>query len=165
MPVRCTTMTFSTQSVPSTSRARSTFIFSGVCLPPRKPSSAVMTSFDWLSTIRLARLSAEKPPKTTECTAPIRAQASIEIIASGTIGIYKVTRSPFVTPSLRMALPKRQTSACSSLNEMILCCEGWSPSQMMAGFNGWVSTWRSRQLTEILSTPSSNHLMRKSSRS
>ena len=30
--------------------------------------------------------SAEKPPKITECTAPIRAQASMAIAASGTIG-------------------------------------------------------------------------------
>ena len=39
------------------------------------------------STIRSAKASAEKPPKTTECTAPIRAQANIAMAASGTIGI------------------------------------------------------------------------------
>ena len=31
--------------------------------------------------------SAEKPPKTTECGAPIRAHANIAIAASGIIGI------------------------------------------------------------------------------
>ena len=31
-------------------------------------------------------LSGEKPPNTTECTAPIRAQASIEAAAAGIIG-------------------------------------------------------------------------------
>ena len=34
-----------------------------------------------------ARASGEKPPNTTECTAPIRAQASIAIAASGIIGM------------------------------------------------------------------------------
>ena len=58
----------------------------GVCLPPRTDSSAVITTLDWLSIIRLARLSAENPPNTKECTAPIRAQASIATAASGIIG-------------------------------------------------------------------------------
>jgi hypothetical protein len=37
--------------------------------------------------MRPARESGEKPPNTTEWTAPMRAQASIEIAASGIIGI------------------------------------------------------------------------------
>jgi hypothetical protein len=40
-----------------------------------------------LSIIRPASASAEKPPKTTEWIAPIRAQASIANAASGIIGI------------------------------------------------------------------------------
>ena len=36
--------------------------------------------------MRLARLSGEKPPNTTEWMAPMRAQASIATAASGTIG-------------------------------------------------------------------------------
>ncbi|CAM5488821.1 hypothetical protein SBADM41S_08527 [Streptomyces badius] len=36
--------------------------------------------------IRAAMASAEKPPKTTECAAPMRAQASIATAASGIIG-------------------------------------------------------------------------------
>ena len=39
------------------------------------------------SIMRPATASGEKPPKITECTAPIRAQASIATAASGTIGI------------------------------------------------------------------------------
>ncbi len=39
------------------------------------------------SLIRTASSFEAKPPNTTECTAPIRAQASIASSASGTIGI------------------------------------------------------------------------------
>ena len=37
--------------------------------------------------MRMASSAEAKPPKTTECTAPRRAQASIAITASGTIGM------------------------------------------------------------------------------
>ncbi len=46
----------------------------------------ILAVFASASLIRAWRESAEKPPKTTECVAPIRAQASIETIASGIIG-------------------------------------------------------------------------------
>ena len=39
------------------------------------------------SSILTASSLAAKPPKTTECTAPIRAQASIATSASGTMGM------------------------------------------------------------------------------
>ena len=39
------------------------------------------------SSIRLASSLAAKPPKTTEWTAPRRAQASMDITPSGTIGM------------------------------------------------------------------------------
>jgi hypothetical protein len=55
-------------------------------LPRRKPPSAVMTSLAWQSKMRSATDWALKPPKTTECTAPMRAQASMAMAASGTIG-------------------------------------------------------------------------------
>ncbi len=45
-----------------------------------------MTTLAPASFIRSRSASAEKPPKTTECTAPIRAQASMEIATSGIIG-------------------------------------------------------------------------------
>ena len=42
-------------------------------------------TFASASLILSARASAEKPPNTTECTAPILAHASIEITISGVI--------------------------------------------------------------------------------
>ena len=57
--------------------AASVLALSGTLRPPRRPSSAVMTTFDWQSSMRPASESGEKPPNTTECTAPMRAQASI----------------------------------------------------------------------------------------
>ena len=74
-PVRVTTSTFSTPG--QCAKAASTLAFSGMRLPPRTPSSAVMTSLESQSLMRPARLSGEKPANTTEWTAPIRAQASI----------------------------------------------------------------------------------------
>jgi hypothetical protein len=46
----------------------------------------VITSLAWASSMRLRSASAENPPNTTECTAPMRAQASIATTASGIIG-------------------------------------------------------------------------------
>ena len=67
-------------------RARSTLRFSGTIRPPRRPSSAVMTTRESQSWIRPAMESGEKPPKITECTAPMRAQASMAKAASGIMG-------------------------------------------------------------------------------
>ena len=53
------------------------FDFSGVRRPPRGAKSAVITSLASLSLIRLASASGEKPAKTMEWIAPIRAEASI----------------------------------------------------------------------------------------
>ena len=69
------------------SSAVSTLRLSGMGLPPRTPSSAVITAQASQSAIRPARLSGEKPPNTTEWTAPMRAQASIAAAASGIIGM------------------------------------------------------------------------------
>ena len=55
--------------------------------PPRRPSSAVMRTLEAASFMRLASDSGEKPPNTTECMAPMRAQASIATAASGIIGM------------------------------------------------------------------------------
>ena len=57
--------------------ASSILALSGTGLPPRRPSSAVMTMLLSQSTMRLARRSGEKPPNTTEWMAPMRVQASI----------------------------------------------------------------------------------------
>ena len=51
------------------------------------PHDADRMSFGFASSIRLASSFGAKPPKTTECTAPMRAHASIAITASGTIGM------------------------------------------------------------------------------
>ena len=50
------------------------------------PQDADTTTFGSASSIRNASSCAAKPPNTTECTAPRRAQASIATTASGTIG-------------------------------------------------------------------------------
>jgi len=67
-------------------RAVSAMRLSGTVWPRRYPPSAVMRATAPASLIRSRRESAENPPNTTECTAPIRAQASIAIAASGIIG-------------------------------------------------------------------------------
>ena len=85
-PVWRTTSTVSTESVPGSFSAASTFAFSGTFLPPRRPSSAVMTSLLRSRATRSAIDCGEKPPNTTECIAPMRAQASIATTASGIIG-------------------------------------------------------------------------------
>jgi hypothetical protein len=57
--------------------ARSTVFFKGMRFPPRSPSLAVTTMRQRASRILSRSASALKPPKTTEWTAPIRAQASM----------------------------------------------------------------------------------------
>ena len=84
LPARRKTITRRTE-VPSRS-ASSTFFFSGTIPPRRYAPSAVMTAIAPLSLIRSRMLSALNPPNTTECTAPIRAQASMAIAASGMFG-------------------------------------------------------------------------------
>ena len=56
-------------------------------LPLRLPASALTMTVGCASSMRLARLPLAKPPKTTECSAPMRAQASIANAASGIIGM------------------------------------------------------------------------------
>ena len=51
------------------------------------PQEAETSTFGAASSIRVASSAAAKPPNTTECTAPIRAHASIAIAASGIIGM------------------------------------------------------------------------------
>ncbi|MNL52284.1 hypothetical protein D3C87_1754460 [compost metagenome] len=51
------------------------------------PQVAVRMTRGSASSMRLASSLAAKPPNTTECTAPIRAQASMAKAASGTIGM------------------------------------------------------------------------------
>jgi hypothetical protein len=51
------------------------------------PQDAETITFGCASSMRTASSLGAKPPKTTECTAPIREQASIAITASGIIGM------------------------------------------------------------------------------
>jgi hypothetical protein len=83
-PVRSTTTTFSIDGVSWS--ASSALAFKVVTLPPRGPPSAVTRTFASQSLMRSRNESAEKAPKTTECGAPMRAQASIAIGSSGIMG-------------------------------------------------------------------------------
>ena len=85
-PVWRTTSTVSTDWVPGSLSAASTLAFSGTFLLPRRPSSAVMISLAPQLPTRSAMELGAKPPKTTMWIAPMRAQASIAIAASGIIG-------------------------------------------------------------------------------
>ena len=67
--------------------ASSTFFLSATVPPRRKPPSAVMSTVDSASWMRSRTASGAKPPKITLCGAPMRAQASIAIGSSGTIGM------------------------------------------------------------------------------
>ena len=51
------------------------------------PQEAETMTLGAASSIRVASSCAANPPNTTECTAPIRAQASMAITASGIIGM------------------------------------------------------------------------------
>jgi hypothetical protein len=64
--------------------ASSTIAFSGTCLPPRSCSSAVITITAPAPRCGRAGCCAEKPPKTTEWVAPMRAQACIATTPSTT---------------------------------------------------------------------------------
>ncbi len=68
-------------------RARSTLAFSSTILPRRQPPSAVMMTRAWQSLTRSLIASLENPPKITVWITPSRAQASMAIAASGTIGM------------------------------------------------------------------------------
>ena len=85
-PVWRTTSTVSTELVPGSFSAASTLAFSGTFLPPRRPSSAVMISLLVQSATRSAIELGAKPPNTTMWIAPMRAQASMAMAASGIIG-------------------------------------------------------------------------------
>ena len=67
--------------------AASAVSLSGMIFPRRYPPSAVIKILALASAMRSARALALNPPNTTECTAPTRAQPSIAIGSSGTMGI------------------------------------------------------------------------------
>jgi hypothetical protein len=55
--------------------------------PGSMPQEAERIIFGVASSMRLASSGEAKPPKTTEWMAPMRAQASIAMTASGTMGM------------------------------------------------------------------------------
>ena len=65
--------------------ARSAVSLSGTICPRRKAPSPVISTFASASWMRSRRESEEKPPKTTEWAAPIRAHARSAIGSSGTM--------------------------------------------------------------------------------
>ena len=68
-------------------RAASTLGLSSDGAPRRKPPSAVITTLHSASLMRSMSESGLNPPNTTECGAPMRAQASIATGSSGIIGM------------------------------------------------------------------------------
>ena len=66
--------------------ASSTCALTGAVLPLRRAPSTVTSALASENSIRSRTASAEKPPKTTLWTAPIRAQASIATATWGIIG-------------------------------------------------------------------------------
>ena len=84
-PNRSTTMRCSIVGADAT--ASSAWCLSPTFLPRRQPPSAVIRTFAPQSLMRPLSASAENPPNTTVCGAPIRAQASIAIGSSGIIGM------------------------------------------------------------------------------
>ena len=86
LPVLLTTRTFSIDGV--FLRASSAFFFIGISVfMPLTPASCVTKTLHSESLILDSKLSGEKAPKTTECTAPILAQANSAIVNSGIICI------------------------------------------------------------------------------
>ena len=68
-------------------RISSTFSFIGIGLPRRSDVLQVTSTLASETSMRSLTASTEKPPKTTLCVAPIRAQASIAAGVSGIIGM------------------------------------------------------------------------------
>ena len=80
---RTTTIVSSEATLPISA---STCSLIGAVLPLRRAPSTVISAFASANSIRSRTDSALKPPKTTLCGAPIRAQASIATATSGIIG-------------------------------------------------------------------------------
>src|SRR5262245_43784720 len=87
----------------------------------------------------------------------MRLQACIAITNSGTMPMYRQTRSPFLTPSFFKTLANLLTSRHMSRYVSTRSSPG-SPSQMIAAlFFRPLLTCRLRQLYDALSFPPINH--------
>ena len=71
----------------ASSRARSSSGLYGITRLPSIPQEAHTMTLGSASSMRIASSCAAKPPKTTECTAPMRAQASMATSVCGIIGM------------------------------------------------------------------------------
>src|SRR5215211_6014100 len=154
--VFCTTNIRSSESrSPSVS---STCCLTGAVLPLRRAPSTVTSALAFETSMRSLTDSTLKPPNTTLCGAPMRAQASIATTTSGIIGRKIPTTSPFSMPLSLSALANRLTSRSSSAYVTSRSSPS-SPRQWNATRSPLpASTWRSRQLCETLIFPSENHL-------
>ena len=85
------------------------FLMSAV-LPLRRAPSTVTSTLASETSMRSLTDSTEKPPNTTLCGAPMRAQASIATATSGIIGRKIPTTSPASTPRSFSALANFWTS-------------------------------------------------------
>jgi hypothetical protein len=102
-----------TLCVASDSASSRSGLYSTIRLPSM-PQEAETTTFGRASSMRTASSRGAKPPNTTECTAPMRAHASIATTAWGIIGRYSTTRSPRSTPRPRSTPANRAVSSRSS---------------------------------------------------
>ncbi len=124
----------------------STCCLIGAVLPLRRAPSTVISAFASENSIRSLTDSGEKPPNTTLCGAPIRAQASIATATSGIIGRKIPTTSPAPIPRSFSALANFWTSRCRSAYVMSRSSPS-SPRQWNATRSPLpASTWRSTQL-------------------
>ena len=82
---RCSTTVHAGEWLARSSAASTSGLYS-TTRAPSMPHEAVTTTTGSASSIRAASSAGANPPKTTECTAPSRAQASIAMTASGIIG-------------------------------------------------------------------------------
>src|SRR5260370_25605201 len=89
--------------------ASSTAAFNFTSLPRRQPPSAVTTSLHCASLMRSTSAVLEKPPKTTECVAPMRAHASIEIANSGRSEEHTSELQSHLNLVCRLLLEKKKT--------------------------------------------------------
>ena len=85
-PTRFATMTCLSEGMPFAT-ASSQLALSGTTLPRRQPASAVISATHSESLTRSTIASGAKPPKITECVAPMRAHASIATGSSTIIGM------------------------------------------------------------------------------
>src|SRR3954449_5371298 len=155
-PVFLTTKIRSSES--RSAIASSTCCLTGAVLPLRRAPSTVTSALASETSMRTLTDSTLKPPNTTLCGAPMRAQASMATRTSGIIGRKIPTTSPFRIPLSFRALANFLTSRSRSAY-VTSSSSPSSPRQWKATRSPLpASTWRSRQLYETLILPSWNHL-------